>query len=202
MFLRFLFTRSEVRGTLILTASVVAARILLFAVRPAAMPDAGDLPRHSAISQAQPKKPVRIEINGADSVKLLEINGIGPVFANRIIRYRKSLGGFRHPGQLLEVYGMDTVRWNSLKDQIRIDTSGIRRMDVNRASFKELLAHPYLEYEQVKALCRFRDRKGRLHSPDELRAAGVLPDTVLDKLLPYLTADGDSVQKVPGRLVN
>jgi competence protein ComEA len=35
-----------------------------------------------------------IELNSADSTKLMEIRGIGPSFAVRIVRYRGRLGGF------------------------------------------------------------------------------------------------------------
>ncbi len=198
MFLRFLFTRSELRGTLILSAGAIAIRLLLFAIRPAGIPEEAISGPESGVAanQAIAGKTSGIEINSADSIHLLDLDGIGPVFASRIIKYRKSLGGFRRIGQLLEVYGMDSVRFNGLKGQVRIDTLKLRKLDVNRATFKELLAHPYLEYEQVKAVCRFRERKGRLQSPAEIWAAGILPDSIHDKLIPYLFAGKDSVEKV------
>lgn len=201
MFFRFLFTRSELRGTLILTFGVIAARLLLFAMGSSQVttPLNTSPPGAPAGPQTGRKQPVKIEINSADSIRLLDLNGIGPVFAGRIIKYRKALGGFTNPGQLREVYGMDSLRYNGFIGQVRLDTSGLKKMDVNRATFKELLAHPYLDYEQVKAICRFRDRKGILSSPGEIWAAGVLADSLREKLAPYLFAGSDSVQKVhPG----
>ncbi|MFH0760520.1 MAG: helix-hairpin-helix domain-containing protein [Bacteroidota bacterium] len=198
MFFRFLFTRSELRGTLILTAGAILTRLLLFAAGPYEDLAAGTTGSSETLAepQAAKKQPVKIEINSADSVRLLDLNGIGPFFAGRIIKYRTALGGFANPDQLREVYGMDSVRFKGFIGQIRIDTGHLRKMDVNRATFKELLAHPYLEYEQVKALCRFRDRRGILSSPGEIWAAGVLADSLWDKLSPYLFAGKDSVQKV------
>jgi len=141
------------------------------------------------------KKPKIIEINSADSLALLDLPGIGPVFAKRIIKYRQMLGGFAYPEQLKEVYGMDSARLSGFIKQIRIDTSGIRRIDINKATFKELLAHPYLEYEQVKAIARFRDKKGLLGSPGELWAAGILADSLWSCLSHYLIVVTDSALK-------
>ncbi len=198
MFFRFLFTRSELRGTLMLTFGVAVVRLLLFAVGSPEELDTGNLGASGTIDtpQAAKKQPVKIEVNTADSLKLLDLKGIGPSFAGRIIKYRRALGGFAELRQLREVYGMDSIRYDGFIGQLSIDTAHLKKMDVNRATFKELLAHPYLDYEQVKALCRFRDRKGILSSPGELWAAGVLADSLQEKLLPYLFAGKDSVQKV------
>ncbi len=196
MILRFLFTRSEFRGTLVLTAGVISFRLLMFATgQPEIAPEEFSNEKQEQVSDQAKKKPDRIEINSADSTRLLDLNGIGPVFARRIVKYRESLGGFVSLRQLLEVYGMDTTRYQGFISQIRLDTSHLVKLDINRATFKQLLAHPYLDYEQVKALCRFRERKGKLQAPGELWAAGVLPDSLRTRLVQYLFAGKDSVQK-------
>jgi competence ComEA-like helix-hairpin-helix protein len=144
-------------------------------------------------SSAQVRKvKKKVDINSADSLALLELTGIGPSFARRILKYRSMLGGFVTVDQLKEVYGMDSARLQGFIHEIKIDTSKLKKLDVNQASFKELLAHPYLEYEQVKAIARFRDRKGLLDSPGQLLAAGVLPDSLWFRLSPYLIAGKDS----------
>lgn len=196
-FYRYLFTRSELRGVLILSFGVILIRVLAYAIGPIVNDYNSDidmLARADSTEQAR-RKPKIIEINSADSLTLLDLPGIGPVFAKRIIKYRQMLGGFAYPEQLKEVYGMDSARMSGLINQIRIDTSGIRKMDINKATFKELLAHPYLEYEQVKAIARFRDKKGRLVSPGELWAAGVLADSLWNGLSHYLIVVTDSAQK-------
>lgn len=196
-FYRYLFTRSELRGVLILSFGVILIRVLAYAISPMVndySADAAILARTDSTEQAR-RKPKIIEINSADSLTLLDLPGIGPVFAKRIIKYRQMLGGFVYPEQLQEVYGMDSARLSGFINQIRIDTSEIRKMDINKATFKELLAHPYLEYEQVKAIARFRDKKGLLVSPGELWAAGVLADSLWNGLSHYLIAVTDSAQK-------
>jgi len=196
-FYRYLFTRSELRGVLVLSFGVILIRVLAYSISPRMGESKVDtvVPAKADSSQQARRKPKTVDINSADSVALDELPGIGPAFARRIIKYRERLGGFADPDQLKEVYGMDSARLTGFIKLIRIDTSVIRKLDINKATFKELLAHPYLEYEQVKAIARFRDKKGMLGSPGELWAAGVLPDSLRSCLSHYLVALADSVLK-------
>jgi len=182
---------------LILSIGVILIRVLAYSVNPELHQLNGErqaVIKADAANQVR-KKPKQIEINSADSLALLDLPGIGPSFAKRILKYRQMLGGYACLEQLKEVYGMDSVRYNGFIKQIRIDTSHIRKLDVNKATFKELLAHPYLDYEQVKAIARFRDKKGTLTSPGELWAAGVLADSLRSRLSHYLVVRKDSINK-------
>jgi DNA uptake protein ComE-like DNA-binding protein len=128
----------------------------------------------------------RIDINRADSAALLPLPGIGPVFAGRIIKYRNLLGGFLRVEQLLEVYGMPVETLNLIRDKIEIDTSAIRKIQLDSASFRELLRHPYFDLENVKALLDYRDFSGVIQTPRELLDNSILTDSVLQRVLPYL----------------
>jgi competence ComEA-like helix-hairpin-helix protein len=127
-----------------------------------------------------------IDINRADSAGLLPLPGIGPVFAGRIIKYRNLLGGFVSVDQLREVYGMSEATLDMIRDRILVDTSAIDKMQLNRITFSELLRHPYLDYEQVKALVNYRDFKGNIQSIGELQTNFILADSVLKRVIPYL----------------
>ncbi|MCK5838779.1 MAG: helix-hairpin-helix domain-containing protein, partial [Bacteroidales bacterium] len=123
----------------------------------------------------------------ADSADLLPLRGIGPVFASRIIKYRNLLGGYYSCDQLLEVYGMDSNRFIPLISFISIDTSLIQRKNINKSTFKELLRHPYLDYENVKAIMKYKDRSGEFNSMAEIRDSGLFSDSLWLKLRWYLT---------------
>lgn len=150
--------------------------------------------RYRAISQPDPstqKKWVPFDIspvnlNGADSVALLPLPGIGPVFAGRIIKYRNLLGGFVSPEQLMEVYGMEGATVDLITSSLYIDSLLLRKLNLNSASFRDLLRHPYLEYEDVKAIVNYRDVLGHISTLDELYQNMILPDSILEKFAPYL----------------
>lgn len=124
-----------------------------------------------------PNKPVNYEskaipildINLADSLILVELPQIGEVMASRIQRYRERLGGFVSFDQLYEIKGMDSVRFATIKPFLILESNEIRKLDVNRDEFKTLLRHPYLEYEQVKAIVNYRERKGLIKNWSQLQ---------------------------------
>ena len=115
------------------------------------------------------RPPLMIEINTADSALLVRLYGIGPSFAGRILKYRGMLGGFFSTEQLLEVYGMDSIRYNGILENIHVDTSHISKISVNEADFKTLLHHPYLDYETVKLIANYREHIGPITCQDTLR---------------------------------
>jgi len=127
-----------------------------------------------------------MEINAADSAELTKIRGIGGVFAKRIIRYREMLGGFYEKRQLMEVYGIDSTNFPGIAEQIILDTSLIKKTNINTVTFKELLKHPYLEYEDVKSLFRLKDKLGGHISREDLLNASKPDKDIINKILPYL----------------
>lgn len=127
-----------------------------------------------------------IDINRADSLHLLPLPGIGPVYAGRIIKYRNLLGGFVSVVQLGEVYGIPGETVDLIKDLIQFDTSVIRKIPLNDATFRELLKHPYLEYEDVKAIVNYREFEGTIQSFQELLDNFILQDSLLIRVSPYL----------------
>jgi DNA uptake protein ComE-like DNA-binding protein len=129
--------------------------------------------------KAKSHKVKPIDINRADSTDLLPLPGIGPVFAGRIIKYRELLGGYVSIDQLGEVYGMPGETIQKIRSLVYIDSSAIRKIHVDSASFRELLRHPYLEYEDVKALIEYRDFKGNISSVNDLRNNYILADSTL-----------------------
>jgi DNA uptake protein ComE-like DNA-binding protein len=126
-----------------------------------------------------------VNINRADSAQLLPLPGIGPVFAGRIIKFRNLLGGFISSDQLGEVYGMPAETLERIKGSFYIDTTAIHKVQLNSATFSDLLRHPYLEYGDVKSLVKYREFIGNITSINELRRNQILPDTTLDKVEGY-----------------
>ncbi|HRY32853.1 MAG TPA: helix-hairpin-helix domain-containing protein [Bacteroidales bacterium] len=127
-----------------------------------------------------------IELNAADSLDLLSLPGIGPYFAGKILRYREKLGGYNDVRQLTEIRGMDSLKLLWLIRYVRVDVSLLRKMNVNVADFKQLMRHPYGGYHFAKSLIRFREQYGQITDLDELIKSGLIPDSLINKVLPYL----------------
>ena len=65
----------------------------------------------------------KIDINSADSATFMSLPGIGKFFAGKIVSYRKELGGYSYPEQLMDIWHFDQEKFDNLKDLIRLDTT-------------------------------------------------------------------------------
>ena len=130
-----------------------------------------------------------VELNVADSAMLDQLRGIGPAFASRIIRFRDRLGGFYRKEQLMEVYGMDSLRYAQLEKQIVVEASLIKKLPVNAVTFDELRQHPYLTFKQINALIQYRKQHGNYASADDLGKVLLLNEEIIRKIEPYLSFD-------------
>ena len=101
-----------------------------------------------------------IELNRADTVELKKIPGIGSGIARLITSYRQRLGGFYALEQLREI-DLDP---ELLRPWLRIDTTAIRRLNLNRVSIDRLRRHPYFNFYQAKAIVEWRKKHGPLRN--------------------------------------
>lgn len=147
------------------------------------------LEEHSGERDLPEKRIPLVELNGATASELETLPGIGPVFGNRIVKYRQLLGGFVEPWQLMEVYGMDTNRLQQFISYVQIDSTLIRSMDLNQLNEWELSRHPYLDKHHGQAIVRFREFKGKIRDIDDLARYKVLDTLLLNRIRPYIAVD-------------
>ncbi len=132
------------------------------------------------------KKDTVLDLNHCDTTELQLLRGIGRFTALQIVRYREQLGGFYSPLQLTDEpfadYHLDT-----LLHHFTADTAAIQTLNVNRCSTAALQRHPYLRFQQAKAIYTLRRQRIRLHSIDDLRFLPDLTEDDLHRLTPYLS---------------
>lgn len=133
------------------------------------------------------KEKLRVELNTADTTMLIQLPGIGKVLSSRIIDYRESLGGFVNEKQLLEVYGLKEDNYNLFKTQIIIDSTKISTLLLNKASAKELSAHPYITNYQSKAILKYRELIGEFQNPQQLVDNYILTEEEYKRVKFYLS---------------
>lgn len=127
-----------------------------------------------------------IEINSADSARLTSIRGIGPAFAMRIIAYRERLGGFLYKEQLKEIYGIDTVKYAEIKNEVSVNPAHISKIDINAVDFEGLRKFPYLTNKQTNAVIQYRKQHGNYQSVNDMKNIAILDEGILRKIEPYL----------------
>ena len=129
---------------------------------------------------------LQIDLNTADSALLTQLSGIGPVLASRTIKYRERIGGFTDVSQLEEVYGISRDLVERLAPQLSADSSFIRKIPVNTATYRDLIAHPYLNDQQVRGILNYIRLQKRINSMDELVQNNILKREDAEKIRPYL----------------
>lgn len=128
-----------------------------------------------------------LEINSADSVDLLDVHGIGPYYAGKIISYRNRLGGFLSTEQIMEIRGMDSTKYFNIVNQISADTLKISKIDLNSVSLTELKKHPYISARSAEAVLKYRNFADSIKDINEILENNIVPETEFEKLKPYIS---------------
>jgi len=145
--------------------------------------------------QAKPneakKRALKIkDLNQVSHEELTLIKGVGSKLARRILSYKNLLKAYSLNEQLYEVYYLD----RKIADRILqyyhvIDTPYIAKLDINSASFKQLLAIPYIDYELTKKIVNYRDENLLYRELEELKKIDSFPLDRFHRIALYLTAE-------------
>ena len=127
-----------------------------------------------------------VELNNCDSLELLDLKGIGPSYAKRILKYRSMMGGFVTVEQLKEVYGFTDELYADIKPFVKVNAELIKKININGDDFKTINKHPYLSYELTKQIFNFK-RKTPI-TKDNFKEV-LNDDVVYTKVLAYINFD-------------
>lgn len=134
------------------------------------------------------RKMIKVDINTADTSGFIALAGIGPTLAHRIIKFRENLGGFISIEQLLEVYGIKDSVLQILKPQLSCSNE-IQTIAINMADFNTINRHPYISYQEAKAIVKYREQHGLFKTQQDLLKLAIIDEVWLQKILPYLNFD-------------
>ncbi len=130
------------------------------------------------------------DINTATATDLQKINGIGEKLSARILKYRKKLGGFMFTDQLNEVYGLKPEVIQKLLKEFKIlSKPKITKLNINEATFKQILHLPYIDYELTKKIFNYRDEFAEIQSLEELKKIEGFPIDKYDRIILYLSTE-------------
>ena len=117
----------------------------------------------------------RLDINKADSVALLDLPGIGPYFAGKVVQYRTRLGGYSTVEQLTEIYHFDREKLDGMRDLIYY--SKPTPYPIWTLSETDLSQHPHISKAEAHSIVLFREHHTAAECTLEgLRQAGILSE--------------------------
>jgi competence protein ComEA len=130
--------------------------------------------------------PAIIDINEADTTAWMSLPGIGPVLANRIIRYRNRLGGFYAISQVAETFGLPDSTFVKIQASLQLNKVSLKNLDINQMDEKSLAQHPYIHYKLARLIVLYRSNNGPFREAEELLGIPLVDDSIYRKLEPYI----------------
>ncbi|MGM9742878.1 MAG: ComEA family DNA-binding protein [Candidatus Cryptobacteroides sp.] len=99
----------------------------------------------------------KIDLNAADSAMFDSLPGIGGYFASKMVEYRKRLGGYSCPEQLMEIYHFDKERYDALSDLVEVRTPP-KPFRLWTLPVDSLRIHPHIrDNRTAKAIVLYRE---------------------------------------------
>lgn len=144
------------------------------------------VPRQTDSVVAHPRKfemLTQVDINKADTAELMRIPGIGTYRANKIVEYRRKLGGFQNAEQVMEACELPDGILQWVKISADVPT---RKVNVNKLSLQRLMNHPYISFYQARAIVEYRKAFGNIKGIEDLRGLEGFTPLKIEKLQPYL----------------
>jgi len=138
------------------------------------------------VFNAKPKRTEKIELNSADKDALTKLKGIGPAYAERIIKYRDKLGGFYSSEQLREVFGIPTETLDAIIPLCKINQNALVKLKVNQLKIEELAVHPYINFKIAKVIINYREQHGSFKQADDFKKIQAFDEEFIEKIKPYL----------------
>ena len=125
-----------------------------------------------------------LDLNTVSVSELESLPGIGTVLAERIIKYRTSLGGYRFVDQLKECYGLPPETFEKILPRLTI-TQPPSTIAINHVDFTNF-NHPYLNKKMIRLLQAYKAQHGPFTDVSDLRKIYPPDSAWCDRLLPYI----------------
>lgn len=111
----------------------------------------------------------QIDINNATAEQLEKAYGIGPAYANRIMKRRDALGAFVSMDQMADFEDFSPEAVADLKKRFFVGNGTlVNKINVNTASLQQLSRFPYFNRDMARAIITARSMNGKIHNFDEL----------------------------------
>ena len=97
------------------------------------------------------KEIIIIDINLATQEDLKKVYGIGDGLSERILKERDKLGGFVSMEQMNDVWGLSSEVIANLHKSFKVKViPDVKKININKASVKELMQFPYFRYQLAR----------------------------------------------------
>ncbi len=138
-----------------------------------------------------PTPVVKQDINTATAEDLKAVYGIGDKLSERIVRYRKKLGGFSIREQLKDIYALSPEAYENLWQRFEIRTPKIisNKIKLNEADIQLLRRNPYIDFDLAERIVEYRALHGPFKRLEDLKKVAGFPVEKYKRIALYLQLD-------------
>lgn len=129
---------------------------------------------------------VKIDLNRCDSTDITVVPLFGSRRAARLVEYRDKLGGFHSLAQLHEVFVLQDIPMDLLQKYFVVHPADVRKININKATYKEMVSHPYFDAYLTKTILNYRAKNGDIASFEELQRITHAYPELMEKLRWYV----------------
>jgi DNA uptake protein ComE-like DNA-binding protein len=131
---------------------------------------------------------VQYDMNNMQREDFQKVFGLNYKLANRVVAYRRLLGGFYNLDQLCEVYFFPCDQLIKVSgEKINFSYSGVQQLSLNNSTFESLLRHPYLNKEQCSVIFKYRKKLKRKLVMEDIEKNPTFSNEDMVKLRAYLS---------------
>jgi len=142
-------------------------------------------PQQNVVDKTYKKKINIVDINVATIEQLDQLPGIGPGYANMILKWRNKLGGFHSLDQIKSTYNLPDSVFQNIKKYIVFNTEPTL-ININTCDEYTLAKHFYIRSKEAKIIIAYRSNHGPFRSKEDLLNTGALDKEWVEKVSPYL----------------
>lgn len=130
-------------------------------------PYASGMHKRGGFNQPYTPKPIpTIQMASASATDWELLPGIGPVLAQRIVRYREKIGGFTEKTDLLKVYGISDSLFQHIQPYLSVQVMG--KPSINTAN-EAMLVKAGVPQVLAQAIVQYRTQYGSYRSLEDLK---------------------------------
>lgn len=150
--------------------------------------------KYNGINNSIPSIDSKQDLNLASAEQLQEVNGIGAVLSDRIIRFRNKFpGGFIADIQLQDVYGLTPETIEKITHRFTVKTPRpFIKINLNTAKLDDLVTVQHIDYELASEIIEYRTLINGYKSLDELTKVKGFPASKLEIIRLYLSLEKEN----------
>jgi competence protein ComEA len=144
---------------------------------------------NAATKEIATKASIKIDVNAATPQEWFTIPNMDRSLAYRIIKYKEKLGGFLNVSHVKETYGLTDSVYKTIEPYLVLQTTAIKKININSADDYTLSMHPYINRDVAKAITIYRTQHGAYTKVEDIKKIVFIKEELYQKIAPYLSVE-------------